>query len=57
MYPDDAPSTVYQRDDPHYQLLEPCIDRSTAQDGVLGTVDISVYDSRLNQNRSVDVLH
>ncbi|MCG8064892.1 MAG: DUF2235 domain-containing protein [Candidatus Thiodiazotropha endolucinida] len=48
---------VYQRDDPLYQQLEPYIDRSTAQDGVLGTVDISAYDNWLNQNRGVDVLY
>ncbi|MEW8551514.1 MAG: DUF2235 domain-containing protein [Candidatus Thiodiazotropha endolucinida] len=48
---------VYQRDDPLYQQLDPYIDRSTAQDGILGTVDISAYDNWLNQNRGVDVLY
>ncbi|MES9813688.1 MAG: hypothetical protein ABW159_12580 [Candidatus Thiodiazotropha sp.] len=48
---------VYQRDDPLYQQLEIYIDRSTAQDGVLGTVDISAYDNWLNQNSGVDVLY
>ncbi|MEW8179499.1 MAG: DUF2235 domain-containing protein, partial [Candidatus Thiodiazotropha endolucinida] len=48
---------IYQRDDPLYQQLEPYIDRSTAQNGVLGIIDIDAYDSWLNQHRSVDVLY
>ncbi|MCU7864314.1 MAG: DUF2235 domain-containing protein [Candidatus Thiodiazotropha sp. (ex Lucinoma borealis)] len=54
--PDSTPP-VYQRDDPLYQQLETYIDRSTAQEGILGTVDIGTYDNWLNQNRGVDVLH
>ncbi|MCM8885189.1 MAG: DUF2235 domain-containing protein [Candidatus Thiodiazotropha sp.] len=54
--PDGAPP-VYQRDDPLYQQLEAYIDHSTAQDGMLGTIDIGTYDNWLNQNRGVDVLH
>lgn len=56
LYPEDVPPTVYQRNDPLYQQLEPYIDRSTARDGVLGTVDLGTYDNWLNQNRGVDVL-
>ncbi|MES9825800.1 MAG: RHS repeat-associated core domain-containing protein [Candidatus Thiodiazotropha endolucinida] len=48
---------IYQRDDPLYQQLEPYINRSTAQDGILGTVDISAYDNWLNHNRGVDILY
>ncbi|MCM8922172.1 MAG: hypothetical protein LC540_19285 [Candidatus Thiodiazotropha sp.] len=53
----DGTLPVYQRDDPLYQQLEAYIDRSTAQDGMLGTIDIGTYDNWLNQNRGVDVLH
>lgn len=48
---------VYQRDDPLYQQLGVYIDRGTAREGELGTVDMATYDRWLNQNRGVDVLH
>ncbi|MCU7802937.1 MAG: hypothetical protein KZQ96_07045 [Candidatus Thiodiazotropha sp. (ex Lucinoma borealis)] len=48
----------YPNDDPAWnaQQLETYIDRSTAQDGILGTIVIGAYDNWLNQNRGVDVL-
>ncbi|PVV25102.1 MAG: hypothetical protein B6D78_00685 [gamma proteobacterium symbiont of Ctena orbiculata] len=63
LYPEDVPPIVYQRDDPLYEQMNAYIDHSTARSGVngehgmLGTVNISAYDTWLNQNRGIDVLH
>ncbi|MEW8508969.1 MAG: DUF2235 domain-containing protein, partial [Candidatus Thiodiazotropha sp.] len=56
LYPEDTPSNVYQRDDPLYLQLETYINRSTARDGVLGTVDIEIYENWLNQVQNINLL-
>ncbi|MES9925385.1 MAG: hypothetical protein ABW152_14935 [Candidatus Thiodiazotropha endolucinida] len=57
LYFENVLLTVYQRNDPLYIQSRAYIDSNTIRDGVLGAVDINVYDNWLNQNRGVDVLY